>query len=144
MTGIGEGSLARIYAALAGLVMGVCAASAVAVVPAAVAGCVAMACLCLRRRPAVSFVGLVAAAACWGVLIAGPQHDPTALDAMAPRIPQCEVAGRLLEHAGGLGSLVAADELVCDAFRPVSRAGVLVVECPDAEVGAVIRLRGWL
>ena len=144
MTGTGEGSLARIYSALAGLVLGVCAASVVAVVPAVVAGCAATTCLCLRRRPALSFVGLVAAAASWGVLVAGPQHDPTALENMAPRIPQCEVTGRLLEHAGGLGSLVAADVVVCEAFRPVNQAGILVVERPDAEVGAVIRLTGWL
>ena len=92
----------------------------------------------------MSLVGLVAAAASCGVLVGGPQHDPTALEALAPRIPQCEVTGRLLEHSGGLGSLVAADVLVCDALQPVSDAGVLVLDRPEAEVGAVIRLTGWL
>lgn len=144
MTGPNEGSLARIYAALAGLTLGVCAASVVAAPPAAVAGCLAGGCLCVRRRPAVSFVGLVAAAASCGVLAGGPQHDPTPLQAMAPRIPRCDITGRLLEHSGGLGSLVAADELVCDAFRPVNDAGILVLDRPDAEVGALIRLSGWL
>lgn len=134
----------RIYAALAALVSGVWAASMIAALPAVVAGCAATTCLCMRRRPAVSFMGLVAAAASCGVLVGGPQHDPTALESMAPRIPQCEVTGRLLEHGGGLGSLVAADALVCDAFQPMNDAGILVIERPDAEVGAVIKLTGWL
>jgi competence protein ComEC len=63
---------------------------------------------------------------------------------MAERVPHCELRGRLLEHAGGLGSLVSADLLSCEGFTPGHSAGVVVIEPSDVEAGATVSSTGWL
>jgi len=50
----------------------------------------------------------------------------------------------LLEHAGGLGSLVSADLLSCEGFTPGRRAGVVVIEPSDIDAGAMVSATGWL
>lgn len=86
----------------------------------------------------------MATAASCGVLVTAPRASPSPLESLADRVPHCELTGRLIEHAGGLGSLVSADLVNCDGFAPGRDAGVVVVEPSEIDAGAIVSATGWL
>ena len=137
-------SLLRIYAALGGLVAGIALAERVPQSVALGVGCCALVAAGWRRRAAVSLVGLVGTAASCGVLVTAARATPSPLESLAVRIPHCELRGKLLEHAGGLGSLVSADLVTCDGFAPGHEVGVVVVEPSEVDAGAIVMATGWL
>lgn len=137
-------SLLRVYAALGALVAGIWLAESVPQAVAAAAGCGAMVAAGRRRRSVVSLIGLMAAAASCGVLVTAPRASPSPLEPLAIRVPHCELTGRLLEHAGGLGSLVSADLVACDGFATGHDAGIVVVEPSEVDSGAIVNATGWL
>ncbi|MDQ3771900.1 MAG: ComEC/Rec2 family competence protein [Actinomycetota bacterium] len=138
------GSLLRIYAPLAALVAGICLAEVIPGGPVAPIGLCGLVLAGLRRRPALSLIGLVLVASSCGVLVTTPRSEPVALEQLAERIPFCTVTGRLLEHGSGLGSLVTAEAVSCDGYAPGVEAGVVVVEPSDVDPGSSIMLTGWL
>jgi competence protein ComEC len=137
-------SLLRIYAALGGLVTGIALAGSVPRFVAVGVGCCALAAAGWRRRAAVSLIGLIGTAASCGVLVTANRATPSPLESLAERIPHCELRGRLLEHAGGLGSLVSADLVSCEGFTSGQRAGVVVIEPSEVDAGALVSATGWL
>ncbi len=137
-------SLLRLYAALAALVAGIWFAQSVPQALAVGAGCCAVVAAGWRRRALVSLIGLMATAASCGVLVTAPRTGPSPLESLAGRIPHCELSGRLIEHAGGLGSLVSADLVDCDGFAPGRDAGVVVVDPSQIDSGAIVSATGWL
>jgi hypothetical protein len=137
-------SLLRIYAALGGLIAGIALAERVPQSIALAVGCCALAAAGWRRRAAVSLVGLIGTAASCGVLATATRDAISPLESLAEHVPHCELRGRVLEHAGGLGSLISADLLACDGFAPGQRAGVVVVEPSEVDAGAMVTSTGWL
>ncbi|HZK51028.1 MAG TPA: ComEC/Rec2 family competence protein, partial [Actinomycetota bacterium] len=137
-------SLLRIYVALAALVGGIWLAESVPQAVAVGVGCCAVAAAGWRRRAAVSLIGLMGTAAACGVLVTSSRASPSPLGSLADRIPHCELSGRLIEHAGGLGSLVSADLVNCDGYAAGREAGIVVVEPSEFDSGAVVNVTGWL
>lgn len=137
-------SLLRIYAALGGLVAGIALAGRVPQSAALGVGCCALVAAGWRRSAAVSLVGLIGSAVSCGVLVTATRATPSPLESLADRIPHCELRGRLLEHSGGLGSLVSADLVTCDGFASGRDAGVVVVEPSEVDAGAIVIATGWL
>jgi len=137
-------SLLRIYAALAALVAGIWLAESVPQAVAVGVGCCAVVAAGWRRRAAVSLIGLMGAAAACGVLVTAPRASPSPLESLADRIPHCELSGRLIEHAGGLGTFVSADLVNCDGFVPGREAGIVVVDPSEVDSGAIVHATGWL
>ena len=137
-------SLLRIYAALGGLVAGIALAGRVPQSAALGVGCCALVAAGWRRSAALSLVGLVGTAVSCGVLVTATRALPSPLESLADGIPHCELRGRLLEHSGGLGSLVSADLVTCDGFASGHEAGVVVVEPSDVDAGAKVIATGWL
>ena len=136
-------ALPRIFCALGGVVAGITwgpGTPSVALTALAICGFVAVS---LRRRRAIALVGLVLAAASCGAVAAG-RARPVALEGLARAVPACKASGRLLEHAGGLGSLVAIDELRCERHPAHGLTGVVVVDSLEADPGTTLTLSGWL
>jgi competence protein ComEC len=107
-------------------------------------GCCALVVSGSRRRAVISLIGIAGTAASCGVLVTAPRTIPTPAEFLAPHVPHCELTGRLLEHAGGLGSLVSADLVSCDGFSPGRSAGVVVVEPTEIDPGAIVNATGWI
>lgn len=139
-----ETSLLRVYAALVALTTGIVAAERVSQTLALGVGGCALVASGWRRRPVVSLIGLMVATAGCGVLVNAPRVGPSALAVIAEGVVRCELTGRVLEHAGGLGTLLAADRIECEGVAPVDRAGVVVVEPARVDAGAVVHSTGWL
>jgi competence protein ComEC len=137
-------SLVGIYAALGGLAVGIALAERVPYSVALGLGCCALLAASCRRRAAVALIGLIGTAASCGVIVTAARATPSPLESLADRIPRCELKGRLLEHAGGLGSLVSADLLKCEGFVPGRAAGVVVIEPSDVSAGSLVVATGWL
>jgi competence protein ComEC len=137
-------SLLRIYAALGALVTGIEVADRVPQSVALGVGCCALVATGSRRRAAVSLVGIVGATASCGVLVTAPRTDPAPIENLARHIPHCELTGRLIEHAGGLGSLVSADLVDCEGFSPGREAGVVVIEPIEIDPGSIVHASGWI
>jgi competence protein ComEC len=62
---------------------------------------------------------------------------------MSEDVPRCRVAGRILEDAGSLGTLVSAERLSCPGAT-VAHAGTLVFDGRVGEPGGEVRASGWL
>ena len=98
-----------------------------------------------RRRPIVVIAGVAMVAFGLGVLGAGLRADRIApLRTMASDVPRCEVTGRILEHAGGLGTLAAIDRARCGDAAPVAGAGVAVLDGQVGAAGERVDASGWL
>lgn len=98
-----------------------------------------------RRRAGAGVAGLVLLCAGAVALSAGARHPPSsAAAALADVRARCDVRGKVLEHAGGLGSLVAVDAATCQGFEPVERLGPVMARRIEADAGAAVSGRGWL
>lgn len=99
----------------------------------------------LARRSCLSPAALLVAALALGALATGWRlQRPVALEQMAARVPHCSIEGRVLEEAGGLGTLVSAEVARCDGFEPVRGAGVMVLDPGSGDAGATVTATGWL
>lgn len=138
------GGLARVWLALAGLVAGVLCAGDLrgpAVALTAAAGAASS----LRRRGPGRALGLALCAFAFGASnasIRSPERQPLA--ALARTVPSCEVYGRTLEEAGGLGLLAAVDSIECTGHPPVADPGAAFVDDFDLAPGRRFSARGWL
>lgn len=134
--------LARVWLALAGLVAGtVNAGEGVLVATAAVAaaGC------CLPRRGPWRAIAVVAAGVALGgtnATVRSVAADPAAV--LARSVPSCEVVGRTLEEAGGLGVLVAIDQAQCGDRPAVVDAGAAFLDDFPLPPGRRFTATGWL
>lgn len=138
------GGLARVWSALAGLVAGVLCAESLAAMPVGLvaAGGIGMS---LRRRGAARVAGLVAVSFAFGAVdaaIRSPERQPLA--GLARSVPSCDLSGRTLEEAGGLGLLVAVDVAECTEGAPVLDAGAAFVDDFELAPGRRFRASGWL
>lgn len=135
------GGLARVWAALAGLVAGVLWAEPT---PALLAGAAGLG-LSLRRRGPARACGLVLCAFAFGAVDAGirsPERQPLA--AMARTIPSCTISGRSLEDAGGLGLIAAVDLAECSGQPAVVDAGAAFLDDFEIAPGRRFSAHGWL
>ncbi len=100
--------------------------------------------LFLRRRPTLVLVGLLCVSAgCGYIGSALRARDGRDLEASATQVMRCSVAGRVLEQAGGLGTLVALDALDCRGTALPS--GVAVVSATERLAsGAQVSGEGWI
>ncbi|MBA2427643.1 MAG: ComEC/Rec2 family competence protein [Actinobacteria bacterium] len=105
----------------------------------------APAALALMLRGPVRVAGVAALAFVLGAGNAALRaHDRGPLEVMAHDVPRCTVTGRVLEEAGGLGTLVAIRRLLCPGRREVSDAGTVFFDGAVGHAGSGIRAQGWL
>nr|MBA2599340.1 ComEC/Rec2 family competence protein [Actinomycetota bacterium] len=69
---------------------------------------------------------------------------PSALGMLSKEVPECALRGAVLEHVGGLGTLVSADRLACDDYAPLTNGGPVILEGTVGQPGGAIRARGLL
>ena len=101
--------------------------------------------LVARRRSSLVLLGIALLCGGAGGVNASLRCEPvTAVSVLASAVPSCRLSGRVLERAGGLGTLVSADRLTCRDHAPVARAGVVVIDEGLGDLGAAIRAEGWL
>ena len=101
--------------------------------------------IALRRRPLVRVVALVVAAFGLGAMSgAAVTQRASAVRALASNVPHCDANGRVLERAGGLGTLIALDVIRCEGYAPIESAGAVIADVQRADPGARIRMSGWI
>jgi competence protein ComEC len=73
-------------------------------------------------------------------------HAPVAPAAVeiASTFPKCTMTGRILEHAGTLGTVVAIARAECSEWGTVPELGPVIFGPLDHEAGSEIRAEGWL
>ena len=97
--------------------------------PLAVA--LASAAVLLRRRSVSRAAAIAALCFALGWLSASARAGRiSAVEVLARGAPRCELAGRVLEGAGGLGTLAAVDRAACSSQSPIGPAGVVVFDQP--------------
>jgi competence protein ComEC len=80
-----------------------------------------------RRAHGLGLAGLVLVSV--GVAATGAHAHAarrSAVAELATTVPSCRVRGRVLEQAGGLGTLSAIDSAACAGFEPATRIGVVI------------------
>jgi len=133
---------ARLWLTLLGFAVGIAwgYAGATVALAMAVLAC-GLAATSARRTPIAAAAGLAACAVALGALAAGGARSGSALERLAERFPRCDLAGEVMEHAGGLGTLLRARAL-CEGHPPAW--GVVAVEgdwgAPGSGFSAVGRL----
>jgi competence protein ComEC len=99
----------------------------------------------LARSRVTRAAGMAALACALGSWGAEPRcQAEAALREMAHAAPQCDFRGRVLEGAGGLGTLVAIEEARCDGFAEVVDPGVAVLDGAVGDAGGAVGGRGVL
>ena len=96
-------------------------------------------------RPRAVVVGMAAAAmglGMWSATLRAERDAP--LRELAARVPHCELRGRVLEGAGGLGTLASVDVADCDGWAPIRAAGVVIFDAGVGDGGERYRATGWL
>jgi competence protein ComEC len=139
-------TLGRVWLAAAALAAGAVAGLTGLRLEAALAACAGgLAGLTLRRRPLVRIAAIGAAAFGLGAISGAAVADRTAAArVLAADVAHCEVRGRVLEQAGGLGTLIVVDVIACDGYAEVEDAGTVISDVPRADPGARIRMTGWM
>jgi len=98
----------------------------------------------LRCRPARA-AGLGALAFGLGSVGAGFRCAPqSALTIVAERAPYCDFSGRVLEGAGGLGTLAKLARIDCRGWGTVLDPGVVVLDGAVGVAGSSLSGRGWV
>jgi competence protein ComEC len=139
-------TLGRVWLAAAALAAGAIAGLHGVDAAAGWAACVgAIGGLALRRRPLVRAAAIAIAAFGLGAISGAAEVQRVApARALAVNVPHCDLNGRVLEHAGGLGTLIALDVLRCEGYPPIENAGVAVADLSRADPGARVRMTGWI
>ena len=97
-----------------------------------------------RRRSALRVCGLAALALALGWLSAAQRASrPAPLAQMSSGAPRCMLVGRVLEGAGGLGTLASVARANCAGRAPIRDAGVVVFD-DAAPAGATFGGEGYL
>lgn len=136
------GGLARVWLALAGLVAGVLCSGAGLGPALAIAAAGATA--AVLRRGAWRVAGLVALSFASGAASASLRAvERQPVFELARSIPSCEVTGRTLEEAGGLGLLASLDRVDCGDVV-ADRAGVVFLDDVALAPGRRFEATGWL
>lgn len=107
--------------------------------------CVAVGCtaIALRRAPVRVLAALLVGGFGLGVVAAAARADEGAgLEQIAATVPDCRVAGSVLESAGGLGTFVSIEHASCDEVTYVD-AGVAVADLA-APAGSPFTADAWL
>jgi competence protein ComEC len=138
-------ALARIWSGAVGLACGIAwferlgGRGAAAVVAVGTAG------LALRRRTVTACAVIACIAAGLGAIGAGAREANTRpLARLAERIPECQLAGAVVEQMGGLGTLVAIHAIDCGRHGRLRNAGTAAADLSGAHAGAALTARGWL
>ena len=138
-------ALTRVWLALAGVVAGtVYGCGSGAPIGTAAVGAAGIATL-FRRRSSLRLVGVAAIA--FGVAGLGASircSTNSVLEAVAHDVPACAISGRVLESAGGLGTLVGVETLRCRGYARINHPGIVVVDGALGDAGSGIEARGWL
>ena len=137
------GSLLRLWLLTSGVATGALVSATGSPALAVVSLATSVAAVCVRRRPLL----ILAALFLFGLgsgLLAGSlrQGRGETLVTLAQEVPYCEGTGRLLEEAGGLGTLAALEHLTCDG-RVFRHPGVVVLET-SASAGSPFWASGWV
>jgi ComEC/Rec2-related protein len=99
----------------------------------------------MRRAHGLGLAGLVLLST--GVAATGAHAHAarrSAVAELATSVPSCRVRGRVLEQAGGLGTLSAIDSAECEGFEPATRIGVVVSRESLGPAGSHYVADGWL
>ena len=99
----------------------------------------------MRRAHGLGLVGLVLLSA--GFAGAGAHAHatrPSAVAELATAVPSCRVRGRVLEQAGGLGTLSTINSAACEGFETATRIGVVVSRESLGPAGSGFVADGWL
>lgn len=70
--------------------------------------------------------------------------QPSALSELSKDVPTCDLRGAVLEHSGGLGTLVSADVLTCDGSATLADMGPVIMEGTVGQPGGTVVARGLL
>ena len=70
--------------------------------------------------------------------------QPSALLELSKNVPTCDLRGTVLEHSGGLGTLVSADLLDCEGSVTLVEMGPVVMEGTVGQPGGTAVARGLL
>jgi competence protein ComEC len=70
--------------------------------------------------------------------------QPSALSELSKNVPTCELRGAVLEHSGGLGTLVSADLLDCGGSPTLEDMGPVIMEGTVGHPGGTVVARGLL
>lgn len=98
--------------------------------------------LLVRRSPAV-YAGVVALSALAGHVVAQAERAENApLVALAEDVPSCSLVAIVAEHAGGLGTLLRVERLVCGTA--IFAAGELIAQDIEHDPGSEIVADGWV
>lgn len=140
-----RGALGRVWLVALSFGVGTAWGDGTPRLPFLILGGVGTVLLSFRRRPMVRLPALVVLAISLGGLAAAMRSSgEVAIARMASTVPQCDVEGRVLEHAGGLGTLVAVDLASCTGFRIVERAGAAWLDGAVGYSGSMVSGRVWL
>jgi competence protein ComEC len=138
-------ALGRIWIAAAALAIGVIAGPSVAPAAAVALAATGVAALAARRRPLVAIGGLCLIAFASGVAIVAVRFAAdSSLRHVAERVPSCRVDGRVAEQIGGLGTLIALDNIRCEGWHDLMRPGLVVADAAEVDPGAAISGSGWI
>ena len=97
-----------------------------------------------RRHRALRVVGIALVAfGATGASAAAASHQGATLSALTRDVPRCDFAGRVLEQAGGLGTLASIDRLVCSG-RPEAGGVVMIEDAERLPSGALLSGTAWL
>ncbi|MDQ3645749.1 MAG: ComEC/Rec2 family competence protein [Actinomycetota bacterium] len=104
---------------------------------------IGLATVCLRRKPALFLLALFLFGFGSGALAARARSSGgESLRDLAKQVRFCDVTGRILEEAGGLGSLASLDHVSC-AQAQYLQPGVVVLET-TVPAGSDFRASGWV
>jgi ComEC/Rec2-related protein len=110
----------------------------------AIAAAFGASCLCLRRRPALSLVGIALVGMGAGMMNAQVRSTPRGpLAAVASDVPRCALHGTVLEPIGNLATLVEVHAADCGASLAGS-LGVAAMRERFGVPGATFETIGWI
>ena len=96
-----------------------------------------------RRRPVVASIGLALLAVGAGSLNVQLRPDRDPLEVLARDVPRCAMQIRVLEDAGGLGTLLSIDQATCGPTT-LRAAGTAVSPDPIGDAGMQLEGIGWV
>ena len=140
------GPLARVWVAALALGMGAALGADRSLSWVAAIACTAgVSSIFRRRHPRVVTTGVALLAFGLGLVGAAVRSDRAApLRELTSEVPRCEVSGRILETAGGLGTIAAIDVASCGDHPVIADAGVVVLNGQVGAAGERLTATGWL
>ena len=100
--------------------------------------------LLVRRAGVVVYVGMVSVAFVGGQMVADVEREKrVVIGSLAHDVPHCSVEAIVAEQAGGLGTLLRVDRLVCGE-RTVEEAGTVVTDEIERSPGTIVTAEGWI